>query len=239
MIRHFRRAAWLVLPVLALPLLIAAAPAPRGLPTSAPVRDWNHTLTITPGGGHLLGNPAARIKLTEYVSYTCPHCAHFETEAELPLRLGFVANGSTSVEVRHLVRDPVDLTVAMLTNCGPKEKFFLNHSALMRGQDAWIAPMINASPARQARWNSGNALTRRRAIAADFGLYAIMARRGYERTTADRCLADEALAKRLADQTAAAAAAGIDSTPSFAIGDVVLAGTHSWDLLQPQLRARL
>lgn len=239
MIRHFRRAAWLVLPVLALPVLIAAAPAPRGLPTSTPVRDWNHTLTITPGGGHLLGNPAARIKLTEYVSYTCPHCARFETEAELPLRLGFVANGSTSVEVRHLVRDPVDLTVAMLTNCGPKEKFFLNHSALMRGQDAWMAPLVNASPARQARWNSGTALVRRRAIAADFGLYAIMARRGYDRTTADRCLADEALAKRLADQTAAAAAAGIDSTPSFAIGDIVLAGTHSWDLLQPQLRARL
>lgn len=234
MIRYFRRAAFL-----ALPLLVAAAPAPRGLPTAAAVRDWNHTLTLTPSGGHMLGNPAARIKLTEYVSYTCSHCANFETEADLPLRLGFVANGSTSVEVRHLVRDPVDLTVAMLTNCGPKDRFFLNHSALMRSQATWIAPMMGASPARQARWTSGNALTRRRAIAADFGLYAIMARRGYDRIAADRCLADEALAERLADQTAAAAASGIVSTPSFAIGDVVLTGTHSWDLLQPQLRARL
>ena len=234
MTRYFRRAA-----ILALPLLVAAVPAPHGLPTAAPVRDWNHTLTMPPGGGHMLGNPAARIKLTEYVSYTCPHCAHFETESELPLRLGFVANGSTSVEVRHLVRDPIDLTVAMLTNCGPKDKFFLNHSALMRGQSTWIAPMISASAARQARWSSGNALTRRRAIATDFGLYAIMARRGYDRIAADRCLADQTLAQRLADQTAAAAAAGIDSTPSFAIGDVVLTGTHSWDLLEPQLRARL
>ncbi len=234
MTRYFRRAA-----MIALPLLIAAAPAPRGLPTTAPARDWNHTLASTPGGGHLLGNPAARIRLTEYVSYTCPHCANFETEAELPLRLGFVANGSTSVEVRHLVRDPIDLTVAMLTNCGPGEKFFLNHSALMRGQSAWIAPLTGASAARQARWTTGNALTRRRAIATDFGLYAIMARRGYDRITADRCLADDAMAQRLGAQTAAAGAAGIDSTPSFAINGVVLSGTHSWDLLEPQLRARL
>src|SRR5690606_29822372 len=54
--------------------------------------NWNATVAQTEGG-HVLGNPAAKTKLTEFVSYTCPHCAHFEQESEGAIRLGWVQSG--------------------------------------------------------------------------------------------------------------------------------------------------
>ncbi len=201
--------------------------------------NWNATVRLTPSGGHVLGNPAAAIRLVEYISYTCTHCAEFDRAANDPLRLYFVMPGKVSVEVRHLVRDPIDLTVAMLTNCGALRKFHGNHTAFLRNQSRWITIASVASPAQQTRWTNGDQSARRRAIASDFGFYAIMQGRGYDRPAADRCLADNAMAQRLAQQTAEAGRLGIDGTPSFVLNGEVLAGTHDWETLQTQLKARV
>jgi protein-disulfide isomerase len=201
--------------------------------------NWNAAVVRTPEGTHVRGNPKARVKLVEYLSYTCPHCAHFEAASDAPLRQRYIGPGKVSVEIRHFLRDPIDATVAQLANCGPKEKFFANHSAFLRGQPRWIATLAGATAAQKSRWTSGDYAARRRAIAADFGFYAIMASRGYPRAIADRCLADEPLARRLAAQTAEAARAGVRGTPSFALDGALLADTHSWDVLLPQIDARL
>lgn len=210
----------------------AQGPAARG------GQNWNATVAQT-DGGHRIGNPQAKVKLTEYISYTCPHCAQFAREGEAALKLGYIATGRVSLEIRHLLRDPVDLTAAMLTNCGPAAKFPQNHAAFMLGQDDWIAPLSRATAAQRQRWTTGDMAARRRAIASDFGFYAIMERRGYSRAEADRCLADEAMANRLAETAAADwKKPGIGGTPAFAIDGTVLAGTHSWSMLEPQIAAR-
>lgn len=210
-----------------------------GKPAPAARVNWNTAIAVTPDGSHVLGNPAAQLKLTEYVSYTCPHCAHFVEESDAQLRLGYVAPGKLSIEVRHLVRDPVDLTVAMLTNCGVPAKFYLNHNAFMLRQSIWIEKLSNSTPAQRQRWSSGDGAARRKAIASDFGFYPIMESRGYSRVIAERCLGDEAMAQRLARQTQAALGAGVQATPSFAINGLLLIGTSDWHMLEPQLRARL
>jgi protein-disulfide isomerase len=143
------------------------------------------------------------------------------------------------VEVRHLVRDPIDMTVAMLTNCGAPAKFFTNHTAFLRSQSRWLAAANSASPAQRSRWTSGTARERFQAIASDFGFYAIMASRGYDRMTVERCLADTAMAQKLAAQTSEAARLGVNGTPSFLINGELLAGTHDWQGLKPQLDARM
>ncbi len=220
--------------------LIAALSLGAGKPTPPPVRaNWNATIALAPGGSHVLGNPAAPVKLVEFVSYTCSHCAQFEVQADGALRVGYIASGKVSVEVRHMLRDPVDLTVAMLTNCGPPSKFFLNHAAFMRSQSTWIQPLANITPAQQHRWGTGDPVTRRRHIATDFQLYRIAAARGYDRTTADRCLADLAMAERLVKQGEAGAALGVNSTPSFLLNGLLLTGTSEWSSLRPQIDARL
>ena len=211
-----------------------------GAPTKAIRTNWNTTVALTPQGTHVLGNPAAKVRLTEFISYTCVHCAHFDEQADGQLRLGFVATGKGAVEVRHFVRDPIDMTVALLTNCGPPSKFFLNHSAFLRSQAKWISPLETASAAQRARWTTGPFTQRTRFIAQDFGFRPIMASRGYTAVQIDKCLANEALAKRLAaDTDVAAEELHIAGTPSFAIDGVVLAGTHNWAALRPQLDARM
>jgi protein-disulfide isomerase len=66
-----------------------------------------------------------------------------------------------------------------------------------------------------------------------------MASRGYDRSATNRCLADSARADLLAKGTRDAASLGLQATPSFAIGGVLLDATHDWATLRPQLDSRL
>src|SRR4051812_28846152 len=114
-------------------VLLAAAP----MAVAAPAHNWLATAAVTPGG-HRLGNPAAPTKLVEFVSYTCPHCGHFFKEADGAIKLVYVQPGKVSVEVRHIIRDPVDLTAVVLAECGNPNKFFANHAMFFSRQDTWL-----------------------------------------------------------------------------------------------------
>lgn len=215
---------------------VTAAPIP------APANgDWSTIVKATPEGGFVMGNPDAKVKLVEYISYTCPHCSHFEQQSADQLRLGFIAQGKGSIEVRSFVRDPIDMTVAVLTRCGAPARFFTRHSVFLRTQDTWIAPLSDGvSPGENQRWFKGELATRMRYIASDFHFYEIMGTLGIDRTTTDKCLANAALAQRLADLTQQAEEKQfIHGTPTFMIDGVVLAGTSEWSMLRPQLEARL
>jgi len=229
-----------VLTLAALGLSAAAAVGKPPARDASAKTNWNDTVTRTPQGTHILGNPAAKLRLTQFVSYTCSHCAHFDEEADAPLRTAYIAQSKAAVEVRHFVRDPVDLTVTLLTNCGAPAKFFLNHAAFMRSQSKWIGLLASPTAAQRERWSSGTFAQRTKTIAKDFGFYPIMATRGYTAQAVDTCLANEALAERLAaDTDLAQRTLRVTGTPSFAIDGAVLADTHNWSLLRPQLDARL
>lgn len=209
-----------------------AKPAPRA--------NWVASSTVTADGHHLLGNPAAKLRLVEFVSYTCPHCSHFEIESEGQLKIGMVQPGKGAIEVRNFVRDPIDMTVALITNCVPPSRFFTLHTAFMRSQAQWIGPLANSTEAQRQRWFNGTFATRTRAIASDFKFYDFMAARGMDRSTLDRCLSNEALAKKLAAETDEAINQyNVSGTPSFMIDGILLAGTHDWASLRPQILARL
>lgn len=212
--------------------------AVAALSIAATRADWTQTFAIGEGGSHVVGNPQAKVRLTEFVSYTCGHCAHFQKQADDELKLAYVQKGKVSVEVRHLVRDPVDLSVALLSNCGTARQFFGNHNMFLRSQERWIATAAKASKGQQARWTSGPLGARMKAVATDFGFYRMMEQRGYTRAALDRCLSDEARAERLAAQTQAAAEAGVEGTPSFMLNGTLLAGTHDWPSLKTQINAR-
>ncbi|MCB2088127.1 MAG: thioredoxin domain-containing protein, partial [Sphingomonadaceae bacterium] len=173
------------------------------------------------------------------VSYTCPHCAHFARDGDAALQFSYVGSGRVQLEVRHFVRDVVDLTAAMLTNCGAPAKFPRNHAAFMLGQEKWLPKAASATQAQQQRWFTGAPAARHRAIASDLGFYEIMSSRGYTRTQVDACLADSAMSQRLVDNTVKdAKALDIKGTPSFAINGVLLDGVHDWQSLQPRLDAK-
>lgn len=218
---------------------LSAAGKPLKSARNAPV-NWNQTVAKTDHDSYILGKPNGQVKLVEFISYTCSHCAHFEQQSADQLKLGLIQPGKGSVEVRSFVRDPIDMTVAVLTHCVPKERFFAVHSAFLRRQDAWIAPLNEVSPSERQRWFGGDLGTRMRYIATDFKFYDFMATQGFNRTTVDRCLADTALAGRLAQQTQnAVQSLRVNGTPSFLLDGVLLAGTSEWSALRLQIEARL
>jgi hypothetical protein len=214
------------------------APARRATAHAASGQDWTRSVRVVAGGGHLLGNPAARAKLVEFISYTCPHCAHFNQETRGPLRDGYVRPGRVSVEVRSLVRDPIDLTAAMLVNCGDPARFVGNHDLFLATQDRWFAALEKSTDAQRQRWGAGALPDRLKAIATDFGFYPMMASRGYARPQVDACLADKAMLGRLVAQTDAASKAGVNSTPSFLLNGALL-DAHDWASVEPLVKAAL
>ena len=212
--------------------LVAAAVLLSG---QAPRASWD-TVVIETGLGHRVGNPDAKVKLVEFFSYTCPHCAEFATEGEAAIKTGYLVPGTVSVEYRHLIRDPIDLTVGLLVNCGAPSQFPANHAAFILTQGRWIGPLSRPTAAQLTRWRAAGA-TGRRAIAGDFGFYPIMERRGYRRAAIDQCLADDATARRLAETSDKEwDRPGIDATPSFSINGLVMPGTHTWPSLERQIR---
>lgn len=207
-------------------LCVAATGKPmhKAAPTAV---NWNSQVAVTTNGSYRLGNPDAPVKLTEYVSYTCPHCAHYQKESDPVLRLTVIPKGQVSVTVTNLLRNPIDLTVAMLTNCGDPKRYFVRHNAFFATQDSWLAKAQKMTEAQQQRWYQGAMVDRMRAIASDFGFYATMASWGIGRAQTDQCLGNAAVLDKLRAQQADVSSLGLDSTPSFTLNGEVLPG-HDW-----------
>lgn len=200
--------------------------------------DWARAVTMTADGTYVLGNPRAPTRLVEYISYTCPHCAHFVTEASGPLRSGWVRQGLVSVEIRNAIRDPYDLTAALLARCGGKARFFGDHEAIFLNQSAWM-PRIQAYEAdRKPQPEGTDPSAQLIDIAAGTGLGDFLAKRGLPPAQQKTCLADRSSLNRLAAMARDAwEKRGIGGTPAFAINGRLLDGVHDWASLRAALPA--
>ncbi|PCG14582.1 MAG: hypothetical protein DI530_01725 [Sphingomonas sp.] len=214
-----------VLPLIAA-LLLAA-------PIVAAPRPWTAVAAPVATGSYLIGNPRARVKLVEYVSYTCPHCAHYAEQSDQPLG-AMVRSGSVSVEVRNQVHDGLDLVAATLARCAGPAAFPRLHKALFAQQQQWFE--------RTAEWQQGNAarisawpqLAQLKAMADGGGLTAIALAAGAPAGAIDACFATDAQVKRvLAASNATSQVAG---TPAFEINGRLIQNVD-WAKLEPQLRA--
>lgn len=200
---------------------------------AAPPRDWSRSVTLAASGAHIQGNPAAKTKLVEYVSYTCPHCAHFVAESSGPLKAGWMKPGHLSVEIRNLVRDRYDLTAALLARCGGPARFIENHEALFAGQKGWIEKVMAYDQAPTSLENPSRAAVLTD-IAEKTGLLALMAKRGINSRTARQCLADEKALAAVTGMTKQSQADKVTGTPSFLV-DGTLTDAHDWASLRPLL----
>ena len=122
------------------------------------IRDRSATVNETPEGNFVMGNPDAKLKLVEYGSFTCSHCADFAETASPEIRER-VDTGKMSYEFRTYVRDPIDLTTALLARCGGKdvfyplsEQFFANQKAMfdkVQGQEGAFKGVEQFPPAQR------------------------------------------------------------------------------------------
>jgi protein-disulfide isomerase len=216
-----------------------AAQAKRKAPAAATAaRPLDKRVTVNPDGSVLLGSPAAPVKVVEYMSYTCPHCAHFNEESHGELRGGMVRGGKVSVELHPFLRNEFDLVASLLVTCGGKDKWFGNNDAVLTAQATWFKEP--ADPTYKARWAAleGNKPALRKLVARDMGLIALMQGRGYTPAQLDMCLADEAKVKQLMAMTDKASADGVNGTPMFKINGK-LQDVYGWPELKPLIQSTL
>ena len=129
----------------------AAAPKSPRRPLPAPNNgDWSTVVTKTAEGGFVMGNPNAKVKLVEFGSMTCPHCAEFEEQGGKPLIDNYVKKGLVSWEFRNFVRDPFDMAATLLARCGGEANFFGMTRTLFHDQKNWIGKMQAADQAQLA-----------------------------------------------------------------------------------------
>lgn len=204
---------------------------------AAPVNHAN-TIVATPEGGFRIGNPAAKVRLVEYASTTCPHCRAFHLEGNAALMKSYVATGRVSYEVRNLVLNGPDLAATTLARCQGPRSFFRTLDVLFRQQPQWTAPFMTISDAESARIGALPEDQQLAAIALAGKLDAFAAANGMPRAVFDKCLADKAVAAQIDALIARAGKEGVQGTPTFFINGKRVAA-NVWSGVEPLLRAAL
>lgn len=231
----------LTLAVIAAPLLSMTAhaqqakPAPKAAPKPAAARDWRTHVVQSTSGAILTGNPAAKVKLVEYLSYTCPHCGHFIAESKAPLHDDLVRRGQVRVEFRHAVRDPLDMAAALLARCTGPAGFGGATQAIFAAQESWFEQGRTWWQANAESLKGQPELAQLKAAANGSGLSALMQKRGMSTAAIDRCFAAPGDLDKVTAMTKAAWQT-IKGTPSFTVNGKPVAGSD-WASLQPPLRA--
>ena len=195
-------------------------------------KDWRTDISINAQGTILVGNPAAPVKLAEYLSYTCPHCAHFTNESETDLVGTLVRDGKVQIEMHAATRDALDFAAAMLVRCVPHNALLSTHVALMESQEGLLyqAEMLPALKIRPDQLTLKD--VRSMAENTDLSVFAKAA--GMDDAAINRCYSDAALLNQVKAQTKKAWSI-IKGTPSFAINDKPVTSLD-WQELQPKLQ---
>lgn len=196
---------------------------------------WTEVVTKT-DEGFLMGNPDAPVKLVEYASMTCPHCATFSSEARGPLKERYVSSGQVSFEFRNFVLNAQDAAVSILARCLPPAAFFRTTEQLFERQQEWGAA-IDETEARQIE-----ALPQAQqlaAIARAMDMDTFFARRGMPEASFNQCIGDQQAALDLAASNQRASQEhGITGTPTFLLNGERLDVTD-WASVEQRLRAAI
>ncbi|WP_419814686.1 thioredoxin domain-containing protein [Glacieibacterium sp.] len=222
-----------------------AAPARR---PAAAAHNWLNTIVATPEGGFRIGNPAAKVKLVEYGSLTCPHCRAFYQSAMADLRAKYIATGNVSFEYRNFVRNGPDYAASLLAACDGPAKFFDRIDALFNNQDKWMDPFVTMKAEAAEKIGALPPEAQIAALAKAGSLDTFMQKRGLTPARATQCLGNKAAQDALTNvQRTAIETYKVDGTPGFLIDgqrqtvDVagVTRGVVTWIDLEPKIVAAL
>ncbi len=83
------------------------------------------------------GNPSAPIKIIEYASLTCSHCAHFYNDIYPVLKTKYIDTGKVFFEYREFPLNDPALKGSIAARCLPKDKFEGFLSLLFKTQENW------------------------------------------------------------------------------------------------------
>jgi protein-disulfide isomerase len=214
--------------------LLTAAPAVAQAPVVQAV-DWSQRVATTPEGGFRMGNPDAPVKLVEFLSLTCSHCAAFSAEAA-PTLIQQVRTGRVSVEYRNYVLNHYDLAAAVLSRCAAPGEYFALTRDLLAQQPEWAGRAETLTAAQKAEVEvrpTPQSVTR---TAELIGLKQIASAHGISPAEATRCLASADNLAQVMAMRDSADRLGVTGTPTFMLNGQMI-GAANWAMIQPLLSA--
>ena len=208
-------------------------------PVAAPKGgDWTKMVAATPEGGVLMGNPNADVKIIEFGSLTCPHCAEFSEKGSPVLVQNYVKSGRVSWEFRNYLRDGLDMSMAIIAHCAGPEKFFPLVDAMYKSQKELFEKAQAATPEQQQALQANPSPQ----LFADIaGLQAWAAQRGLPSARTNACLANQNLMNQLMQTSGDVTTQYPDfqGTPTFILNGQMVKNTATWDKLEPAIRDAL
>ena len=84
-----------------------------------------------------LGNPDAKVKIVEYMSMTCSHCADFHNKTFDEIKKKYIDTGKVYFVIREFPLDPLAAAGFMLARNAPGGKYFEVVSYLFKTQSQW------------------------------------------------------------------------------------------------------
>ena len=104
----------------------------------------------------VLGNPSAPIKIAEFASLTCSHCAHFHNDMLAGVKAALIDSGKAYLVFSDFPLNAPALHASMAARCVDKDKYFDFIGVLFKTQEEWAF--------------DANYLSLLKAKAAEFGL---------------------------------------------------------------------
>ncbi len=213
--------------------------------SSAPIKpiappqggDWTKMVVKTPQGGVLMGNPNADVKIVEYGSLTCPHCAEFAEQGAPQLIDKYVKSGRVSYEFRNYLRDGLDMALSLVAHCAGPEKFFPLADAAFKSQRDLFEKAQAATPEQQQQLQANPSPQLFAEIA---GVQQWAAQRGVPSARSNACLTNQTLQNQLQQTTNDVTTQYPDfsGTPTFLLNGKMLED-RTWDKLEPAIRDAL
>ena len=160
-----------------------------------------------------LGSPDAKVKIAEYASFTCSHCANFHETVFKPLKADYIDTGKVQFIAKEVYFDRPGLWAAMIARCGGDMKYFGISDILFSTQSEWPASQDPAVVVENLKKIGRTA--------------------GMEDAAMDVCMKDAATAQAMIDHSEAGMTAdGVEGTPTLIINGV----KHS-NMGYPELKA--
>jgi protein-disulfide isomerase len=185
----------------------AAAPAPK--PPASKAKGGTSGRPPAPGaarwpsapGDMSLGKPNAPVRIVEYLSLACPHCAHFHEEVFPDFKAKYIDTGRVYFTVRELLTEPVQVAAAgfLLARCGDGSKYFSVVDQVFKSQPRWRQGQIKPIFSEIAKAN------------------------GFTDAQFEACITDEKAGEALENRIKYAVETDhVESTPTFFINGVKL-----------------
>ena len=164
-----------------------------------------------------MGDPNAPVKMIEYASSGCSHCAEMALETIPKVKAAYMDTGKVYYVLRDFPLDNVAVGASLLARCLPKDKFYGFMDVLFAEQKAWHNPEI--PDLKEA-------------------LIAMAAKGGLSRDEAEACLKNEANFAVMRDgQKEAAEILKIDGTPTTFVNGKRLSGAAKFEDVEALITA--